>query len=336
MGMSQRPLIIRLASLLALTVSAALLMTYLRPSSLLCGFDGDCDEVLFSHFGTLLGVPLPVFGVLIFAVIFGLSLTPRRRWLLWGVALGTGLGGLALILVQVLVLHRVCPLCLIVDSCALVIAWFAFERGETPPVPTGRLRHLWVAAAVAAVGLGAALGTAGSWLPSGQPPVPPEIRALWVPDKVTIVEVVDFQCPHCRHMHGVLQQFLRQEDERIHLVRIMAPMPKHPHARDAARAYLCAEAHGACDVLADKLFEADDLSPQACERIAASLGLARTPYRACVADPATERRLDANLEWVTKACPEGLPCIWVQDQKLTGFQTLGALHEAVIAAERRR
>jgi uncharacterized membrane protein/protein-disulfide isomerase len=336
MGTSHRPLVIRLASLLALTVSAALLMTYLRPSSLLCGFDGDCDEVLFSRFGILLGVPLPVFGVLIFAGIFGLSLSPPRRRLLWGVALATGLGGLALILVQVGVLHRVCPLCLIVDTCALVIAWFAFGRDEAPPVPVGRLRSLWVAAAVAAVCLGAALGTAGSWLPSRQPPVPPEIRALWVPGKVTIVEIVDFECPHCRHMHSVLQQFLRDQEDHIHFVRIMAPMPKHAHTRDAARAYLCAEANGAGEAMADKLFEADDLSPQACERLAASLGLATKSYRACVADPETERRLDANLEWVATACPEGLPCIWVQDQKLTGLPTLAALHEAVIAAERRR
>jgi uncharacterized membrane protein/protein-disulfide isomerase len=340
MGMSQRLLITRLASLLALAVSAALLTTYLHPASSLCAFDGDCDEVLLSRFGTLLGVPLPVFGVLAFAAIFGLSLSPvlRRGRLLWGLAMATGVGGLVLIAVQVFVLHRVCPLCLIVDTCAMVIAYCTFGlRADASVVPGRRMRTVWTAAAVAALGGGAVLGAAGSWLPSGQPqPVPPEVSAHWVDGEVTIVEIVDFQCPHCRHMHEVLQQFLRNSGEKIHLVRIMAPMPKHTQARDAARAYLCAQAQGGSDELADQFFEADDLSPQGCERLALSHGLAKAAYRTCLADPATDAQLDANLAWVQTACPEGLPCLWVQDRKLAGFHTAAALHEAVTAARRQR
>jgi uncharacterized membrane protein len=340
MGMSQRLLVTRLASLLALALSAALLTTYLYPASSLCAFDGDCDEVLLSRFGSVLGVPLPVFGVLLFAGILALSLSPAlaRGRLLWCLAVGTGVGGLVLILIQVFVLHRVCPLCLIVDTCALVIAYCTFGLwADVPVVPMGRTRGVWAAAGVAAISGGVALGTVGSWLSASQPPpVPLEVRAHWVDDEVTIVEIVDFQCPHCRHMHEVLQRFLRDSGEPIHLVRILAPMPKHPQARDAARAYLCAQAQGEVEGLAEQLFEADDRSPQGCERLALSHGVAAKPYRTCVADPATDARLDANLEWVKQACPEGLPCLWVQDRKLTGIQTTTSLHEAVLAARRQR
>ncbi len=241
-----------------------------------------------------------------------------------------------LIFLQVFVLHRVCPFCLIVDSSAVAIAYAAFGwRPEaSPPAPAGRVRSLWLAAAVLALAFGAALGTAGSWMPSRpQTPVPPEISALWVHDQVTIVEIADFQCPHCRHMHSVLKRILHDEGERVHFVRLTAPMPKHPQARNASRAFLCAGAQG--DAMAEALFEADDLTPQSCERLAASVGVSMKPFRACVADPATDRRLDADLAWVKAAAPQGLPVIWVQDRMLSGVQPLAALREAVDAAAQR-
>ena len=193
-----------------------------------------------------------------------------------------------------------------------------------------------MSAAVLALGFGAALGTAGSWLPPlRKPAVPPEITALWVPDKVTIVEIADFQCPHCRHMHTVLSRFLREEGDRVHFVRITAPMPKHPQARHASRAFLCAQAQGKGDELAEALFEADDLTPQSCERLAASVGVSRKPFRACVAEPAIDRRLDADLAWIKNASPQGLPVIWVQAEMLSGIQSAAALRAAGLAAEQR-
>lgn len=332
-------LLIRCTALAALAVCAALWMAYLRPESRLCGFDFDCDEVLSSRFAKVAGVPLPVFGMLAFAAILACSLSSQPRWgrLLRYLSLAASLAGLTLISIQVFVLRRVCPFCLVTDCCALLIAYAAFGwRGDAVPVLSGRVRHLWLGAAVAALGLGAALGTAGSWRPAEEDTtVPPQVAAHWVPDKVTIVEVVDFQCPHCRAMHLVLTHFLYLQGKDIHYVRIVAPMPKHPQARDAARAYLCAQAQGQGEAMAEDLFRADDLSPSACERLAVALGLKKSAYQTCVASVETEGHIEANVSWVMKACPQGLPCLWVQDQRLSGFQSGDALRKAVVLAKQR-
>lgn len=335
MGNRQRLIVVRCTALAALVVCTALLMGYLWPESRLCGFDSDCDEVLSSRFSKLLGIPLPAYGIVCFAAIFACSLSPHRRWgqVLRYLALAASLGGLALVLLQVFVLHRVCPFCLMVDCCALVLAYAAFGwRAEALPMAPGRVRQLWLGAAAAALALGAALGTASGWLPDQEATsVPPEVAAQWRPGKVTIVEVVDFQCPRCRIMDQVLSRFLREEGKDLHYVRIVAPMTKH---RDAARAYLCAQAQDKGEAMAEELFQAD-LTPDNCERIADSLGLAKTAYQTCVTSAETEEYIDATVAWVKAAVPKGLPCIWVQDQRLCGVQSREALWRAVLNAEKR-
>jgi uncharacterized membrane protein/predicted DsbA family dithiol-disulfide isomerase len=335
----QRLIVIRSTSLAALALSAALLTAYLRPHALLCGYDFDCAEIWSSRYGNVFGIPLPIFGVLLFAAIFACSLStrPGRPWLLRSLALGGCVGGLGLIVIQFFVLHRICPLCLLVDSCAVVLACAAFAwRPDACGMRSRRGRSLWMAAPIVALVLGAALGTAGSWSPAEENlPLPPQIAALHVSGKVVLVEVVDFQCPHCRYMHDVLKGLIREEGERLRLVRVVAPMAKHPQARDAARAYLCAEAQGKGAEMVELLFHAADLTPEGCESLAVALGISPEKYRAGVASAEVERRIEANLAWVMPACPQGLPCLWVQDQRLQGVQSRAALRDAIAAAELR-
>jgi protein-disulfide isomerase len=164
-------------------------------------------------------------------------------------------------------------------------------------------------------------------------PVPPQVTAHWVPGKVTIVEVADFDCPHCRHLHAVLQELLREEGERVRLVQLTAPMPAHRHARDASRAFLCAGQQGKGREMGEALFSAEKLTPQACEDLAVSLGLSRMDFRSCVAAPETDQQLDAEVAWVKAAGLDALPVLWVGQRRLSGSQSLDALRQAVREAE---
>ncbi len=335
MGTWQRLFILRLASLAALAFSAALLTDYWRPGALVCGFESSCEDVLASRFSKVAGVPLPVFGLLGFTAIFACSLSPRPRstQLLRLLALVAAVVGGALIFVQFFVLHNLCPYCMVVDSCALVVAFAAFGwRPDALGLVSGRARFLWLASAIVCLGLGVAFGTARSWMATEEVAVPPQVSAHWVDNKITIVEVVDFECPACRNMHKVLTQFLREQGEDIHFVRLVAPMEKHQHARDAARAYLCAVEQNKGDEMAEKLFAAEDLTPEGCERIAVSLGIAVERYRSCVKSAKIEEQINANVAWVDKASPQGLPCIWVQDLRLSGAQDYAELTRAVAKA----
>src|SRR5262249_43822533 len=145
----------------------------------------------------------------------------------------------------------------------------------------------------------------------------------------------DFACPHCRRMHPVMKQLVEAEGDRIHFVRLTAPMPAHAQARPASRAFLCACEQGKQSEMAEALFTASDLSPEQCERPAAGLGLSLPEYRTCVADPATDAQLDAVLAWVKEASPNGLPVVWVQDRTFIGPQSLEELRWAVRLAESR-
>lgn len=295
----------------------------------MCGFESGCGRVLSSQFGRPLGVPLPLFGVLGFAVLFAGSFFPGR-WLR-PLALAAGAVGLGLILLQVLIVHEVCPYCLTADLSAVAVAISQLWRREAPP-EQGRLpRVLWLVSAVVVVATALMLGPVAAYLEEQARRVPPQVRALWVPGKVNIVEIVDFQCEHCRHMHAIMERLLREENKsgRIHFTFVVVPMPKHAQARDAARAYLCAAAQGKGKEMADELLTAPDLGLVACERMAESLSLSLSKFRACVASAETDRRLDDDLAWVKAASSRGLPVVWIQDRKYSGPQELATLRKAV-------
>jgi protein-disulfide isomerase len=340
MGTWPRAIIGRLFALVALAVSAALLAGSFRPGTPLCPFRGSgCSAVLSSSLGRPLGIPLPVVGLAVFAAYLALSLTPRARWAARIVGLAAGVGGLALLVLQASVLGQVCPLCVIVDVSALVVA--ACEIAGWPQslaAVTGRGRALWLGGAAAALALGLTAGALASRNQKDQP-LPPQV-ALYLnqsPGKVTIVEVADFQCPHCRLVHARLKQVLDSYGDRVRLVRLTAPMPKHAQARNASRAFLCAAKQNRGEEMADRLFQADDLSAEACAKLADSIGLSSAAFRACVADPAIDQRLDDDLAWVKAACPGGLPAIWVQDRLLDPNDLLNpeAVRAAVREAEER-
>jgi len=57
------PLVLRLALLLAIGMSVALLIDYLRPLPAFCDIGSGCDQVRRSTYSHPLGIPLPVFGI---------------------------------------------------------------------------------------------------------------------------------------------------------------------------------------------------------------------------------------------------------------------------------
>jgi uncharacterized membrane protein/protein-disulfide isomerase len=318
--------------LLALAATAFLLADYVQPSAGLCSFQFDCGAVIFSNYGSLLGIPLPVIGLVGLGTIFGLSLFPTHavgRWLRL-LALLAGLAGGALIYLQVNILNQICPYCLTVDACAVLLAAVALAGWLYRPwlaLFDQTSRWFWVPLPIIAVALPITFSVIDFR------PVPPQVTDHWVPGKVTVIEITDFACPYCREMHANLIQFLQQQGDRVHFVRLTVPMGRHRYARFAARAFLCAQDQGKGDAMAEELFTAEDVGPKSCEGFAAKLGLLLPEYRRCVDSQAVEKVLDAEHQWVQASAPHGLPVVWMQDQMLTGVQTPQTLERAWQAAE---
>jgi uncharacterized membrane protein len=332
--MSIKLFALRLVAVLGAGVSMAGLVDHFRVDPVFCGFESGCEEVTASGFGQVAGVPLAALGVAAFVLFLAVSLFPTSAAgrLLGPMALLAGTVGLALVLVQALVLKRFCPLCLVADACGMLLATIQLGGPQGDVARAGRpWRWAWAGLAVAAL----AAPPLASWLrPS--PPVPEAVKASWVAGKVTVFAVTDFDCRSCRETHPALAEFLEEEAGRVHFVQLVLPLARNANARPAARAYWCARKQSKGSAMAGALFEADDLSPAGCARIAARLGLDQKMYEACIADPATDPEIDAASAWVRGTGARGLPVIWVQDQMLVGVQTQTSLRAAFQRALRRQ
>lgn len=378
-------LLLRLAALVALATSAALMADYLAPEPTFCGAGTGCAHVRSSGYGYielpgLPTIPMPLLGIAAFSAALGASLIPdaqRRARASIPIAGLLALGGLALIFLQVLVIGHVCAFCVVVDLCALVIGgaalglrgdgweesareeltetfiidsdqlmaesqrlrgvWREDSRVYTPPNPLiAAERHFlfrlkpWVWAALGVLAVGAPL----LWPTVRQSPsVPDAIAHLYVPGKINVIEFADFQCPHCRDLHGRLTELLREYDG-VHFERRHVPLPMHAGAQEAARAALCAEQQGRGEAMADHLFSAEDLSRAANRAAAERLGLELGRFDACVVDPATDARIAGDIDLLREAGFEGLPTTYVGGQRILGAERTEVFRDALDRAAR--
>jgi protein-disulfide isomerase/uncharacterized membrane protein len=324
--------VLRFAAIVAMGFSVALIVDATRAVPAFCAAGSGCDAVRKSGYSTAFGVPVPYMGLLAFAVLFVLAMShaSRRRLAAWASVAG-GLVALGLLGLQAFVIHAFCTLCLGVDLSALVAAGAGVMLlREKSPKPKAELLP---GASWAALVLAALFGpiAAGTMVPATSAPA--DIRAFWQPGVVNIVELSDFECPFCRLNHPALEKAMREAKQPIHFVRVSMPLKSHEHARDATRAYLCSVQQDKGDAMADALFRLDPPSAAQALRVAEEeLKLDLDRYRACLLDPKTEERIEADTALVRRTEFKGLPTTWVNDQKLLGAKPEAEISEAIAAA----
>jgi protein-disulfide isomerase len=169
--------------------------------------------------------------------------------------------------------------------------------------------------------------------------VPPAIRvelARAPRGTVTVVFFTDFQCPFCRRTHAALAPVVATREGRVRVVIRHVPLHMHPDARTAARAAVCTESLAAREAVVDALYRAPDLGEAACEDIALEHGAERGAYERCVADPATDARIDGDTAMFRGLGGDGVPMMYVDRTLLDGSQTRRTLETAIDDALRRQ
>lgn len=320
---------------LALCASTALLIDYLRPAPLFCDEGGGCNAIKHTSYAAWGGVPTPVFGVLGFLGMGVLSMLRGDivRFLhLVGASAAACLAAF-LIYLQISLGH-LCPYCMIVDvsSLALLPLVFLRLRGEIdgPTRPGGQTL---VAAALVTAFVVPVLAHA-LIKPKLPDVVAAEIRKTPA-GQVTVLDFADFECPFCRQTHQDFQPILARYAGRLRVVRKQVPLDHiHPHAMTAARAASCGEQMGQGEAMADRLFTIDleELTPDGCAKLATELGLDEAQFRACMLDPTTQAKIDADKAEFRASGAHGLPTIWIGTQKIEGAQGPEALQAAVARA----
>jgi uncharacterized membrane protein len=122
--------------LIGLAVSIYLIFIKLFPASPLCVGLGDCDAVNTSIYSELFGIPIALFGALTYAAILALALLESKIKLVqawgpvaeFGLALFGTLYSAYLTYIELFVLRKICPYCVVSAVCITAICIIAGMR----------------------------------------------------------------------------------------------------------------------------------------------------------------------------------------------------------------
>lgn len=127
-------LIIPLASVLGMMVSAYLTWVHWSGAKALCAGVGDCESVNSSPYAEVSGIPVALLGFGMYLALFGLSIFGRRAepgmlstvaLALFGISLAGVLYSVYLTYIELAVLHAICPWC--VTSAILITLIFGLS-----------------------------------------------------------------------------------------------------------------------------------------------------------------------------------------------------------------
>jgi uncharacterized membrane protein/predicted DsbA family dithiol-disulfide isomerase len=303
------------AALVGLGASIASAIDDFGPAATFCAETG-CETVKSSEWARPAGIPMSLIGVAYFGVMVALSFISKPKLRL-GLAILGGAWAIWLIALQAFVIEAWCKLCLVADPAAIVLAIAIVGGASTLP------RDKRIALLLPA--LGAIVAVLALWTRAPKLPPPPADTPAFVlkeqtKDAVTIVELVDFECPFCREMQKRLDIALAKTKVPVRIVRKMVPLPSHKGAVPAALAWAAADAQGKGDEMAHELFavEPEQLTPYNVERIAEKLGLDLPRYRKDI--PAAVERVKADLADAQAAGVTGLPTLFIGHARHTGAE----------------
>ncbi len=307
--------LIRIAALLAVFMSVALLQHYLAPQdSAFCGPASGCESVRKSA-PNLFGIPyfIPAVGVAAYVGLFWLSFFPRVRHVLQLASIAGALIGCGLLVHQALAIGAFCWMCVMVDLLAMVIGGFALASWRSDVAQLEPLRG-WAWAALLALSLYAP----SLWsMVEPESPLPPAIAELQRPGALNVIEFIDIQCPHCRRLHPVLKAEMQRMSGSIVLQRYHKPLSFHPLAEPAARAGICGSTLGRGEQLTDLLLE-NPLTDGVWLEHARTLGIDASEFERCLTSERTTATLKEHAAVYAATGARGLPMTFIGSERIKG------------------
>lgn len=137
---------------------------------------------------------------------------------------------------------------------------------------------------------------------------------------VTLVEYGDFECPHCRRAHPIVQGVVRYMGDNLRFVYRHFPLGEaHPHAQHAAEASEAAAAQGKFWEMEDTLFRnADELTDEDLILHAARLGLDFQRVSQELAAGTYTRRVRDDFRGGVRSGVNGTPTFFINGLRFDG------------------
>lgn len=148
--------------------------------------------------------------------------------------------------------------------------------------------------------------------------------------RVTVVEFVDYECPHCRAAQALMKQVLDTYPRQVKLCFKHFPLGGHTNSRLAAEAATAAQKQGKFWPFSDKVWDnADNLTPAVLEKIAKEVGLDVARWR-------SDMNSDEVKAAVTKDKADGgalginsTPSIYINGRKYAGRHDIESIGDWV-------
>lgn len=166
------------------------------------------------------------------------------------------------------------------------------------------------------------------------PPLSENDHVLGSPDSaVVLVEYGDYECPHCRAAHGVLQRLLPQFEDRIAFAFRHFPLTEiHPNAQIAAEAAEHAGVYGKFWEMHDAIYiNQDALSPALLIELLQALDLSRD-LREVLANGAYRDKVRRDFMSGVRSGVNGTPSFFINGERYEGSYDLRSLAAALGSA----
>ncbi len=148
---------------------------------------------------------------------------------------------------------------------------------------------------------------------------------------VTIIEFGDFECEGCATMKPIIEQVLEEYPDDVLHVWKDYPLPSiHPYAETAAIAARCAQAQDTFWAYHDLLLDRyNTLILQPWAELATAVELNEEQFNTCLSDGSMTQRVTEGFLIARSLELDSTPTYFVNDQKLTGAQTIEELRAAI-------
>lgn len=148
--------------------------------------------------------------------------------------------------------------------------------------------------------------------------------------QVQIVEFLDFECEACGAFYPVMEEFRASNAENIDYVVRYFPLPSHLNSMNAAIAAESANQQGQFEDMYNQLFttqvewgESQESQAPLFRSYAEEIGLDMAAYDQAVADPATQARIQADIDDGIALGVDSTPTFFINGQvaDFEGIQT---------------
>jgi protein-disulfide isomerase len=151
---------------------------------------------------------------------------------------------------------------------------------------------------------------------------------------VTLVEYGDFQCPHCRAAHGIIQSLQRHFGHRLRFVFRHFPLTQaHERAEPAAEAAEAAAAHGKFWPMHDAIFtHQDTLEDADLEELAARVGVPEAAVADALARHIYLPRIREDFMSGVRSGVNGTPTFFINGERYDGPYDVACMRLVTVTA----